>query len=147
MMSHSDQRGIVSGNYRRKPRRESPESMLVGPMGVDDIRPAPPKGVRYELPLLLVHVAGCSSYPKGANVNRQLIAMQHDLVRDVRIKRYERYVMTTRNQTSDLVNGRRGAEPFRNCRSGQVEKISELAQARLACNSDFQRARPIVIRT
>ena len=53
MMAHSDQRGIVSGNHRREPRRESPESMLVGPMGVDDIRPAPPKGVRYELPLVL----------------------------------------------------------------------------------------------
>jgi hypothetical protein len=79
-------------------------------------------------------------------VNRQLIATQHDLVRDFRIKRYERYVMTTRNQSSDLVNRRGATQTARHCCSGHVEKISELAQARLACNSDLQRARPIAIR-
>ena len=80
-------------------------------------------------------------------MNRQLIAMQHHLVRDVRIKRDEGYVMTTRKQASDLMKRRGAAEPIRDCSGGLVEEISELAQARLACDSDLHRARPIAIRT
>jgi hypothetical protein len=80
-------------------------------------------------------------------VNRQLIAMQHHLVRDVRVKRDERYVMTTRKQASDLMKRRRSDDPSRNCRSRLVEEIGELAQTRLACDSDLHRARPIAIRT
>jgi hypothetical protein len=144
MTAHSDQRGIVSGNDRRKPRRKSTESMLVGPMGVDDIRPAPPEGVRYELPLVLVRVAGRSSSTEWTNMNRQLIAMQHHLARDVRINRDEGYVMTARKQASDLMKRRGAAEPIRDCSGRLVEEIGKLAQARLARDGNLHRARRIV---
>ena len=65
-------------------------------MGVDDIRSAPPQSIRNESPLVSVRVAGRPPSPEWTNMNCQLITVQHDLARHVRIKHDEGYVMTAR---------------------------------------------------
>jgi hypothetical protein len=56
-------------------------------------------------------------------------------------------VMTTRKQTSDLVRRRDAAEPSGDCGTRLVEAVGEMAQARLACDSDLHRTLRTAIRT
>jgi hypothetical protein len=60
-MAQGDEGCIVRGDHCWEPRCQCPERVLISPMGVDDIRSAPPKGGRYELALVFVRVAGRSS--------------------------------------------------------------------------------------
>jgi len=120
VLTQDDQRGIVRCDDDWDPGSQCPEGELVGPVGVDNFRPAPQKCLRHELPLHPEPVAGGVTQPEGPNVNRQPITAQHDLAREIWVERDNRDVVTTRYQGSDLGKWRDAAEPWGNS-DGLVE--------------------------